>query len=93
MCLLRPGGGSGWRSLCGPPVAAAAGSHGLLPVEEEEGSESVRGVTPDRAFSPSMLRSGDTGVSELLDQVRTTTLFLFILELHIYGGGAVQRAK
>ncbi len=65
--LFRPGVTVGRWSICGSP--AAAGSDSLLSVEEEERSESVRGAALHGACSPSMLCSGDPGVSGLLGHV------------------------
>lgn len=75
--LFRPGVTVVCRSVCGSAVAAAAaGSNGVLSVEEEEveeGSESVRGAALHSAFSTSMLCSGDPGVTGLLGHVSTMT--------------------
>lgn len=72
MCLFRPGVAVGCWSASGSPAAAAAGSHGVLPEEEEEGSESVRGAALSSARSTSMLCSDDPGVAGLLGHVSTT---------------------
>lgn len=77
-CLFRSGVAAGCWSACGSPVAAAAGSDGVLPEEEEEESESVRGAAPHVACSAIMLCSGDPGLSGLLGHVSTTKNMLIV---------------
>lgn len=62
----------GCRSAGVSPAAAAARRDAVLPVEEEQASESVPGAGLGGAFSPSMLCSSHTCVSELLGQVSAT---------------------
>lgn len=55
-----------------PAAAAAARRDTVLPVEEEQASESVPGAGLGGALSPSVLCSSHTCVSELLGQVSAT---------------------
>lgn len=64
--MFRPGFTVGCWCVVGPPDAAAARSDDVLPVEEEEGPESIRGAALHTASSTSVLRSGHPGVSGLL---------------------------
>lgn len=67
------GAAVGCRSAAVSPAAAAAARHdAVLPVEEEQASESVPGAGLGGTFGPSMLCSSHTSVSELLGQVSAT---------------------
>lgn len=96
--MFRAATAVGRRSAAVSPAAAAAARRdAVLPVEEEQASESVPGAGPAGAFSPSMLCSSHTCVSELLGQV-SVFIFLwfecsFILFSNILmkkGGGRLQ---
>ncbi|KAM7370504.1 hypothetical protein PAMP_010045 [Pampus punctatissimus] len=67
---FRPEVTAGCWCVCGPPGAAAAGSDGLLSMQEE-GSERVPGAAPYGAFSVDTFCSGHPGFSGLLDHVST----------------------
>lgn len=66
------GAAVGCRSAAVSPAGAAARRDAVLPVEEEQASESVPGPGLGGTSSPSMLCASHTSVSELLGQVSAT---------------------